>query len=145
MRVEIAERNFKDVDTAVALALYEDDWSSLSFLEHLEDQAKKILEVEKFKGKEDTVVKLHLVDGQKVRIVYVAGLGKKDRVGQDEWRRAFALCVKRAKKDKVSELYMYAGDKPSYEVSKAVTEGAVLGSYSFDKYKTKRRKIHTKV
>jgi len=47
------------------------------------------------------------------------------------------LIIKRAKRDKVKDLLIYAGERLSEEVSKAIVEGAILGDYTFDKYKTK--------
>lgn len=74
----------------------------------------------------------------KVITLYLAGLGPKEKVHIDIFRRATALIVKRAKKDKVQSLFVYAGENLDEKTTQAITEGAILGDYRFDKYKTQK-------
>jgi leucyl aminopeptidase len=65
-------------------------------------------------------------------------LGPKEKAHIDSFRRATALIVKRAKKDKVQSLFVYAGENLDEKTTQAITEGAILGDYRFDKYKTQK-------
>jgi leucyl aminopeptidase len=72
-------------------------------------------------------------------------LGPKEKAHIDIFRRATALIVKRAKKDKVQSLFMYAGENLDEKTTQAITEGAILGDYRFDKYKTQKEEEETKL
>jgi leucyl aminopeptidase len=72
-------------------------------------------------------------------------LGPKEKVHIDIFRRATALIVKRAKKDKVQSLFVYAGENLDEKTTQAITEGAILGDYRFDKYKTQKEEEETKL
>ncbi len=137
MEVRSATFSMQEVNEPVALFLFEDDLSNLDFLCELKEAVKRLFEVENFKGKEESLAKVSLLVGDEVRVFYAVGLGKKDRAGEDSYRIASALLAKRARKDRVKSLYLFAG-KLNYRLSKAITEGAILGSYRFDKYKTKK-------
>ncbi len=137
--MDIKSAQFETLPTIMGIFLYEDDFSNLEVLKEKRPLIEKLLEMESFKGKEDTVVKLLIpFESDSVKILYVSGLGKKkDKTTIDNYRRSSALISKRAKKDKVKEITLYAGEKLDYETSMAITEGFILGSYSFKKYKTK--------
>jgi leucyl aminopeptidase len=93
---------------------------------------------ENFKGKEGSTAKLNLLRDRKVITLYLAGLGPKEKAHIDSFRRATALIVKRAKKYKVQNLFVYAGENLDEKTTQAITEGAILGDYRFDKYKTQK-------
>jgi len=96
------------------------------------------MSAENFKGKEGSTAKLNLLRDGKVITLYLAGLGPKEKAHIDSFRRATALVVKRAKKDKVQSLFVYAGENLDEKTTQAITEGAILGDYRFDKYKTQK-------
>ncbi len=129
---------FEQIPESIAIFVYENDFSNLEILGESKNLVEKLLEKENFKGKEDGLVKLLLpTKDDAIKVIYVAGLGKKDKVELDNYRRSAALVYKRAKKDKIKEIGIYAGESLDYKKSMAVAEGFVLGSYTFDKYKTK--------
>ena len=125
---------------SISLMVYEGDTRPVGRLSKgLANRVRKVLEVENFKGKEGEILKVPTV-GLSVSAVYLVGLGKKEKVDEDTYRRAIASLVKRLKKDKVDSTLVITprrGDITE-EISKALTEGAILGSYSFDKYKSKK-------
>jgi leucyl aminopeptidase len=125
-------------DLPVGILVFEEDFGDLEYAGGLAESIKRVLSVEDFKGKEDTIVKVSLLDGDKVRTFYIVGLGKRDKVSFDNYRRASAIFVKRLRKDKVPTAHLYAGQDLDYKRSKAITEGLLLGNYSFDKYKTNK-------
>ncbi|SHK47712.1 leucyl aminopeptidase [Thermocrinis minervae] len=134
------------LDGPVAIFLFEDDFSNLDVLGEKRKVAEELLGLENFKGKEESLVKVHLpVDGKGFIPLYAVGLGKKDKTSLDSYRVAGALLVKRLKRDKVSSVCVYVGESLDYKLSKAITEGVLLGSYSFDKYKTKKEEEGVKV
>ena len=137
MRVYAKDFKAEEVKEPIAIFLFENHRENLDFLGSLKGQVEKMLSAENFKGKEETLAKVSLLVGDDVRVFYVVGLGKKEKVGEDSYRIASALASKRANKDRVKTLYIYAGSL-DYRLSKAITEGAILGSYRFDKYKTKK-------
>ncbi len=137
--MEIKALNFdpETVKDPIALFVFEDDKENFDFLGSLKDQVEKLLQVENFKGKEESLAKVSLLLNGDVRTFYVVGLGKREKAGEEAYRVASGLLAKRAIKDKVNKLYLYAGNL-NLRLSKAITEGAILGSYKFDKYKTKK-------
>ena len=74
--------------------------------------------------------------------VLVVGLGKKEKFGLDGVRAAAAATVKRAKSMKAEKLAAIlhgagAGGLDAADAAMALAEGALIGDYKFDKYKTK--------
>jgi len=125
-----AVKNVKANDVQVFLI----EGTSLELLEkHLKDfkSLKKIIEktmeVEKFKGKKGEFIKL--IDP----ITYIYSLGEKEKITEDTYREVSAKASAKLKKDKISKAVLIADTK----YSKGITEGLLLGSYDFDKYRTK--------
>ena len=122
------------IRSAVVL-LFEGDLRPLSRLGRgVSTKLRRALEALDFKGKEGQVEKIPL-PGQRIELVYLVGLGRKDKADLDTYRRGVAVAVKRLKKDGVEEA-LVVSPKIDVKISQALAEGAVLGSYTFDKYKT---------
>ncbi len=125
---------------SVSVFVYEGDFRPVARLSRgLSNRVKKVIDKENFKGKEGEILKVPTV-GLSSDFVYVVGLGKKEKVGEDTFRRASAVLIKRLMKDKVKRTLIVAprrGDL-GYELTKAITEGLILGTYRFDKYKSKK-------
>ena len=132
MEVFSTIKTLNNVQSPVAILLYEDDQSNLAFLDDLVEDAKLLMSAENFKGKEGSTAKLNLLRDGKVITLYLAGLGPKEKAHIDSFRRATALIVKRAKKDKVQSLFVYAGENLDEKTTQAITEVAILGDYRFD-------------
>ena len=139
MEVRASKEDLKTLNIKSAVVLvYEDDFRTISKLGRaISGRVKKVLAIEDFKGKEGQVEKVPL-PGQRIELVYVVGLGKKESVDKDSIRRATATAVKKLKKDKVGESIVVLPGRMNSGLSQAVAEGLVLGSYSFDKYKSKK-------
>jgi len=132
---------------AVALLVYEEDFRPVSRLSKgLSARVRKVLTVEDFKGKEGEILKVPTV-GLSSDYVYVAGLGKREKVSEDTYRRVCGSLVKRLKKDGIEEVLVITPRRGElgYELSKAITEGLLLGDYTFDKYKTKKEEKKKKL
>ncbi|MFN4319821.1 MAG: leucyl aminopeptidase [Aquificaceae bacterium] len=137
MQIRSLSFEVEKVKSPLGIFVFEDDKGNLEFLGPFKRNVERVLEVEDFKGKEDSLVKVPLLLGEEVKIFYIAGLGKREKATEESYRSAMAMLVKRAAKDKVKDLYLYAGEL-NYRLSKVLAEGALLGSYRFDKYKTKK-------
>ncbi|NPB07047.1 MAG: leucyl aminopeptidase [Aquificae bacterium] len=127
---------------AVVLFVYEEDFRPVSRLaKGLAGRVRKTLAVEPFKGKEGELLKVP-TPGLSVNRVYLVGLGKREKAGEDTFRRAAAVAVRRLKSDRVKDalLVLPRRGEPGFELSKAVTEGLILGAYAFEKYKSGEKK-----
>ena len=135
----------KNIDTspsqwtgdAIALFLFEGDLEPLKILGGdispvMLERAMRVA----FTAKADTFLALN-APGERVRSVYLAGLGPKEKVSIDAWRRAMAGAVKQAGKDRCLKMMAIAGEGADPAVFEALAEGALLGEYRFDKYKSK--------
>lgn len=89
-----------------------------------------------FSGKEDQMIRVPGEDGVK-RIILV-GLGKKKDADAEAVRKAAAAAASEAMELKLKELSVMADTSVKGEVT-AITEGAILGTYDFDKYKKKKK------
>ncbi|HIP43107.1 MAG TPA: leucyl aminopeptidase [Aquifex aeolicus] len=131
---------------SIVLLVYEETTKTVGRLSKgLANRVKKVLQVESFKGKEGEILKVPTV-GLVVDFVYVAGLGKKEKVNEDTYRRVVGNIVRRLKKDKVDSALIITprrGDL-NREITKAITEGVILGDYTFDKYKKKEEEFKIK-
>jgi leucyl aminopeptidase len=145
MEVLSVYKTIENVQGPIAILLYEYDQSNLAFLKDMVQDAQLLMSAENFKGKEGSTAKLSLLRDGKVITLYLAGLGPREKAHIDSFRRATALIVKRAKKDKVQSLFVYAGENLDEKTTQAITEGAILGDYCFDKYKTQKEEEEIKL
>ncbi len=123
MKITLSSENIKKIDTAVEIKIVLD-------LEDVCKYDKDILDDLNFKAKDEEVV--FLVESKKI---YVGC--------EEESYDAIAIAISTAIKKFNSTKYKDAkieifGDESS--TLKALVEGAILGSYTFDKYKSKKEK-----
>lgn len=122
---------------AIVLFLFEGDMEPLKMLG--DDISPVVLEMAMrvaFSAKPDKFLALN-APGERVRSIYLAGLGKKEKVSLDAWRRAMALAVKQAGRDRCLKMLAVPGEATGFAVSAALAEGSLLGEYRFDRYKSK--------
>jgi len=133
MEVKTYQGDWKDYKgDAVVFFTFEGEVENLP--EELKEKVKPFLEDAEFKGKKGEIVKVP-VGGFGFKRVYLAGLGKGDKVNAEVLREVAAKVVQRAEGDKNETLLVVLKDKSH---SQAAVEGAVLGGYKFDKYKTRK-------
>jgi leucyl aminopeptidase len=104
----------------------------------------EVLEAEKFQGKAGSVTHLHSNGRLPARRVVVVGLGKRAETTLETVRRAAAAAVRRARdlgaRAVATEVL---GDRlPARARAQAVVEGAILGTYTFDRYKREKSDKH---
>lgn len=96
-----------------------------------------------FKGKEAETVLLYPLDGNLEKRVLLVGLGSKQKISSEAFRRAYAAVVKVALNKKWQNLnIVIPGEKNSLE---AICEGLLLANYAFDKMKNEIAPILKKV
>src|SRR5215470_14001745 len=99
-------------------------------------QLKRVLDAEKFSAKAGQVTHAH-ADGRRI---VVAGLGPRAETTPEVLRRAAAAGVRRARdlgaRTVAAEVL---GDRlTARQRAQAVVEGAILGTYAFDRYKREK-------
>lgn len=88
-----------------------------------------------FKGKKDTAAMVY-TDGAKASRLLLVGLGEQNKLSPERLRRAAALAAKRAVAMKLGHLALHLPqlDMAASDIAHALTEGALLSVYKFDKY-----------
>jgi leucyl aminopeptidase len=101
----------------------------------------ELLRSKEFEGKSNEVVLLHTQGKIPAKRLILAGLGKRKDLGLDQIRQAMGYAVKRVRQAKVGS---FAVSLPSVaprgaslvEVAQVMAEGAILGSYQFNVYRS---------
>jgi leucyl aminopeptidase len=139
MEVKTFTGDIRSLDIkAVAVMTFEGDGRPLSKLGRgVASKVRRLLGTVNFKGKEGQIERVTL-PGQRFEVVYLVGLGKREKADPDTFRRGAGLLVKRLRKDKVERVLLISPRVSNPLVSQALAEGAVLGSYTFERYKSKR-------
>jgi leucyl aminopeptidase len=111
-----------------------------------------VLAMEDFRGKGGTLCPLHSEGRLKARLVLLAGVGTPDRLGVERYRRAASLAAVTARGKRLKTLAFILpepsapagrsrdGGETAPAVAKALAEGALLGTYRYDRYLTGERK-----
>jgi leucyl aminopeptidase len=99
-----------------------------------------VLAAEQFRGKPGAVTHLHVADGSGASRIVVAGLGGRKDLGAEMVRRAAAAGLRRARDLGARTVALEVlGDRlPPRERAAAAVEGAILGTYVFDRYKREK-------
>jgi len=99
-----------------------------------------VIAAEKFQGKAGAVTHLHVADGLGASRVVIAGLGPRKAVTAEVVRRAAAAGLRRARDLGARTVALDAfGDGLSpRQRAHAAVEGAILGTYVFDRYKREK-------
>ncbi|EFC91337.1 Leucyl aminopeptidase [Dethiosulfovibrio peptidovorans DSM 11002] len=86
------------------------------------------------KGKKGEFLRYPL-EGE-VRDLFLVGLGKRDECGLGNYRNAVSDAVRKVGAMGISELAFVLPVTPDEAISSAVAEGAVLGNYRFDRFRS---------
>ncbi len=103
----------------------------------------KLIKGGEIKGKQDEMTLIHTLGKIKPAKVLVIGLGKKNDLNQNTIRSVVAEACRYLRKTQVKEIATIvhgAGDKgiDAEKSAQAITEGAMLGLYTFRRHKTKK-------
>ena len=145
MKVEVVSGALGEVKAdAVVVGLSADDKKLPAGLAALDRQAggriAAVLAAEKFQGKPGAVTHLHVSDGFGASRIVVTGLGSRKEMATEMVRRAAAAGLRRARDLGARTVALEVlGDRlPPRERAHAAVEGAVLGTYVFDRYKREK-------
>ena len=124
MKISIKKK--VDKTDLLAILLTEEDVKHLKYgnlNKYIEEATKK-----DFKGEKDQVSLIYA--NTNVKRILLIGLGKRQDINDESYRKASSIAVQKTKSLKV-ESFSILVEKP-----KETIEGILLGNYSFDKYKT---------
>ena len=144
MKVTIVRQGVADVAAdALVVGLHAEDkrWPpSLTDLDRRSGgQIKAILDAEKFLGKAGQVTHVHTPTLAALRLV-VAGLGPRKGLTLEIVRRGAAAALRRARDlgARTVAIEVLGERLPDGQRAHAVVEGAILGTYTFDRYKREK-------
>jgi leucyl aminopeptidase len=98
---------------------------------------KAILEAERFQAKSGAVTHAHTAGRLPAARLVVAGLGPRQQATAEVLRRAAAAALRRARDlgARIVAIELLGDRLPPRRRAHAVVEGAILGTYTFDRYK----------
>ncbi|MBI4637318.1 MAG: leucyl aminopeptidase [Candidatus Rokubacteria bacterium] len=142
MKVSIVTKRLDEVAAdAVVAGVYAEEKALPRELQRLDAQAggqlRAALETEKFQAKPGQVTHFHAAGRARVVVV---GLGPRRDTTPEVLRRAAAAGLRRARDLGARSVAVEVlGDRlPPRQRAQAVVEGAILGTYSFDRYKREK-------
>ena len=105
---------------------------------------RHVLDAEKFQGKVGQVTHIHTNGTLPSRRVVVVGLGRRRDTTAESVRRAASAGVRRARDLGAKNVAIEVlGDRlPARQRAQSVVEGAILGTYTFDRYKREKTDKH---
>ena len=100
-----------------------------------------LVQSKEFEGKANEVLLYHTQDRVPAKRLVLVGLGKKNQVTLEKIRQAMGSAAKRTRQTKVGSFTavlptVIPGGMSSLEVTQAMVEGAILGSYQFTVYRS---------
>ncbi len=147
MKVDFVEKNFLEVRAdALVLVLTKENVESGEAAPLFGDwshQVEGAIKGSDFAGDKGQQLRLYSVG--KYRVVVLSGAGEKSQLTNEKLRRAAAAGVKAAQESKAGSVVLSAlgstvEEASDYETIHSLLEGAILGSYKFDKYLTQDKK-----
>jgi leucyl aminopeptidase len=147
MQVEASAKKYQDEDVqAIALAVFKDERADEGFLKELDEATggviKSVIESEELKGKEGDTVYVHLAAGGttgniRARRLLLVGVGPREEYGTPQVSQMAGAAVRylRSKNIKTAAILPRAEGNVEQTVA-AAAEGAVMGLFEPDKYRT---------
>jgi leucyl aminopeptidase len=107
----------------------------------MEGAVTDLIKSKEFEGKTSELALLHTQGKIPAKRVLLAGMGKKSSVGLDTIRQAMGHAAKRVRQAKAASFTVSVPttvprDSSAIEVAQAMAEGAILGSYQFNVYRS---------
>jgi leucyl aminopeptidase len=120
---------------ALAVVLFEDADAPAALSDHAHSWLAELKSTGEFTGKPGESAVLHLPHGLKAKRLVAAGAGKQEKFDASALRRTVGSVV-RALKAKSAKSVAWALGTGSPALVEAAIEGAILGNYETDQYKT---------
>jgi len=142
MKINLEARPIAEVETdALVLVAFEGGAP-----EGAADQVKELYDTGEFNGKACDISVLHRPAGFKAKRLVLAGAGKRDKFNASELRKVTGAVLRSLKSKKIRSITL-ALDVAfrSDEFAAAAVEGAILGDFESDRYKTDPKKSEKRV
>lgn len=110
--------------------------------EELNKSIKMVVDRELFSGKEGEVYTFTREKNETLQTVILVGLGKEEDLTLEDFRKVAGNAIKKCAELKLNKVFLRIPDIKVLElteIAKAITYGAILGNYTFDKYKTSKK------
>lgn len=140
-----------EIETGSSLLSFpvSEDINELSGNEKYFDLEKMARELEEFKGETGKTILFYSPENINAKKALLGGIGKKSNLTPETLRQYGSNIVKQAVKIKSDCVDIIVPDTSKTEIDekeavKAIAEGAYLGSYSFDNYKTEKKETGLK-
>jgi leucyl aminopeptidase len=145
MKVAVVGQPFVEVAAdALVTGLHADDRERSGLFAALDGrvggQMTAVVEAERFQAKAGGVTHVHVGPGLGARRVVIVGLGPRKDATLEVVRRAAAAGVRRARDlgARTVAMDVLGEGRPAGERAQALVEGAMLGTYTFDRYKREK-------
>lgn len=139
MKIGFKSMKCSEVD-ALVVSLLENNLTTPN--EVLNKSIKMLVDRELFAGKEGEVYTFTREINESLQTVILVGLGKEEDLTLQDFRNTAGKAIKKSMELKLNKVFLRIPEVKSLEVdeiTKAMTYGAVLGNYTFDKYKTSKK------
>src|SRR5215469_12368959 len=131
MQISVEKRPLEAIETE-ALVLFLSEGQKQERV----DQAYPGLFGSEFSGKPLELALLHRPAGFQAKRVLLAGLGKQERVTPADWRHAAGVALRHLKSRSIRDAVVSVD---SASAAEAATEGAILGDFEPDVYKSEKK------
>lgn len=146
MNIEIISKKIDTLNIdAIFLPMFEDDKKFMGKIKEIDDLLEgalsKIIKSQKFKASEGKILVVPTFEKIKADYVIIVGIGQEKKLELDILRRVAAYSIRKSKELKLSNFLFDVEDIENFnytDIVQALTEGFILGDYSFDKYLTKK-------
>ena len=157
MKIQAVQSTLRQIHTdAVALFIPEDKKLFDSEITQLKKTFGQMIEnvtrLENFHGKENETVSFLTHKKIPASRVYLAGIGKSEKISSEQFRRSAASVAKHAQSMKLKEVSFRVATAglddtaiSFQDAGKAIAEGSLLSLYAFNKYITEKKSERTEI
>lgn len=141
MKIGFKSMKCSEVD-ALVVNLVENNLTTPS--EELNKSIKILVDRELFSGKDGEVYTFTREVNESLQTVILVGLGTEDNITLEKFRKVSGSSIKKCIELKLNKVFLRMPNVKTLEVNeiaKAITYGAILGNYTFDKYKTSKKEL----
>lgn len=153
MKLNVQQSTFNKIySDAIVFFIFEDkdifNQQIRALAKYLKTQIERIIKLEKFKGKQGTSAYTYTDGNINSDRIILIGLGKKDSLSLESYRKASANAIKIANQLEVKSIAINHPGKTNFSIedlTQSLIEGAKLSQYKFDKYITEKDKSERRV
>lgn len=139
MKIGFKSMKCSEVD-ALVVNLVENNLTTPN--EELNKSVKMIVDRGLFSGKQGETYIFTREINETLQTVILAGLGKDEDLSLEDFRKVAGSAIKKSVELKLNKIFLRIPKIKTLEITeiaKAMTYGAILGGYTFDKYKTSKK------